>query len=108
MNAPDRDVRLAALLDELAAAIERRRLVVWSEIAEYPTPIPGCDADINHLIEVRSRITEELSTLDRLRAAHAAGAPVSAALASLLEGTITLEASTRRRLLDSLATLASA
>jgi len=48
---------------------ERDRLS--EEIGSYPTPIPRCDAQFNHLYEERSRIVRELERV----AALAAGNP---------------------------------
>lgn len=35
-----------------------------SEIATYPTPISGCDAQFNHLLADRQKVLEALRTLD--------------------------------------------
>lgn len=45
---------------ELAAA----RRLLDAEIRDYPTPISGCDAQFNHLLAERQRITEALAQLD--------------------------------------------
>ena len=45
---------------ELASA---QRLLV-QEIRSYPTPISGCDAQFNHLLAERQRVTEALGQLD--------------------------------------------
>jgi hypothetical protein len=42
---------------------EKRRLD--EEIRNYPTPIPRCDAQFNHLFEERERILRELAQLAR-------------------------------------------
>ena len=41
---------------------ERRR--IYEEIKNYPTPIAGCDAQFNHLLEKRDRIAHELNRLE--------------------------------------------
>ena len=41
---------------------EKRRLD--AEIRAYPTPIPRCDAQFNHLFERRAEIVRELERLD--------------------------------------------
>ncbi len=41
---------------------EKRRLD--AEIRAYPTPIPRCDAQFNHLFERREEIVRELERLD--------------------------------------------
>lgn len=35
-----------------------------SEISAYPTPISGCDAQFNHLLEQRSKIRNALHALE--------------------------------------------
>jgi hypothetical protein len=35
-----------------------------AEIAAYPSPISGCDAQFNHLLAERSKICQALSVLD--------------------------------------------
>jgi len=56
MAAPQR-VDRRRLLEE-----EKRRLD--AEIRAYPTPIPRCDAQFNHLFERRKEIVRELERLD--------------------------------------------
>ncbi|MFL4470394.1 hypothetical protein ACERZ8_11095 [Tateyamaria armeniaca] len=45
---------------ELATA---QRLLA-AEISAYPTPISGCDAQFNHLLAERVRISDALAQLD--------------------------------------------
>jgi glutamate/tyrosine decarboxylase-like PLP-dependent enzyme len=40
--------------------LEARRQALDAEIRAYPTPIPRCDAQFNHLFEERARIAREL------------------------------------------------
>jgi hypothetical protein len=47
----------------------RRRLLglmreVADEIRTYPTPVPACDAQFNHLLELRRMLPEELARLE--------------------------------------------
>ena len=56
MAAPQR-VDRRRLLEE-----EKRRLD--AEIRAYPTPIPRCDAQFNHLFERREEMVRELERLD--------------------------------------------
>lgn len=35
-----------------------------AEIANYPTPISGCDAQFNHLLASREKVRRTLQTLD--------------------------------------------
>jgi glutamate/tyrosine decarboxylase-like PLP-dependent enzyme len=46
-----------------AIRLEARRKVLDAEIHAYPTPIPRCDAQFNHLMEERERIVKELEAL---------------------------------------------
>ncbi len=54
-----------------ATPAERRRLLeeekrrLDDEIRAYPTPIPRCDAQFNHLFERRAEIARELERLAR-------------------------------------------
>ena len=45
------------------AALEARRKQLDDEIRSYPTPIPRCDAQFNHLFEERARVMRELAEL---------------------------------------------
>ncbi|MCH8238506.1 MAG: hypothetical protein IIB62_00370 [Proteobacteria bacterium] len=55
---------------ELKHRLEARRTALNVEIAAYPGPITGCDAQFNHLLELRSGINLELK---RLEEAHGDG-----------------------------------
>jgi hypothetical protein len=55
----------AAAIVHRRAALEARRRELDREIREYPTPIPRCDAQFNHLFEERERIARELEALAR-------------------------------------------
>ena len=46
-------------LSSLRSAIQNVR----AEISDYPTPISGCDAQFNHLISERQKISEAISSL---------------------------------------------
>lgn len=49
----------------LRADLERRRLELASEISGYPSPIAGCDAQFNALLEERNRVLQALRVLDK-------------------------------------------
>ena len=49
-----------ALAAELRAFLGRLRVTLDEEIRTYPTPIPRCDAQFNHLYAQRSRLAREL------------------------------------------------
>jgi hypothetical protein len=54
------------------ACLESERARVHAEIRAYPTPIPRCDAQFNHLIESRERLLHELARLDAARSSAVA------------------------------------
>jgi hypothetical protein len=63
------------LSDELEA--EKRRIA--DEIRAYPTPIPACDAQFNHLLAQRARLSQELIRLRHAReASRSSSDPVAA------------------------------
>jgi hypothetical protein len=47
--------------------LEERKQRLDAEIRSYPTPIPRCDAQFNHLFEERDRIARRLEELARSR-----------------------------------------
>jgi hypothetical protein len=49
---------------ELQRWLIHTRAVVAGEIRSYPTPIPRCDAQFNHLIEQREHLSKLLTDLD--------------------------------------------
>lgn len=51
---------LIAAKAELSAA----RRLIHAEITTYPTPISGCDAQFNHLLAERQKISAALRALD--------------------------------------------
>lgn len=54
--------------DPLSLAREALRLArsnVLAEIGSYPRPIAGCDAQFNHLLDLRRRLGLALAALDR-------------------------------------------
>jgi hypothetical protein len=55
---------LSATWEMVKACLESERERVHAEIRAYPTPIPRCDAQFNHLIETRERLFHELARLD--------------------------------------------
>ena len=63
---------LSTAWDRVKACLESERERVHAEIRSYPTPIPRCDAQFNHLIETRERLFQELARLDAARSSAAA------------------------------------
>ncbi len=55
---------VAECLTDAARALEAARTLIAAEIKAYPTPISGCDAQFNHLLAERGRITAALCALD--------------------------------------------
>ena len=50
------------------ATLERERDGIFEEIRRYPTPIPACDLQFNHLLGERARVARALAQLEtRLR-----------------------------------------
>jgi hypothetical protein len=56
------------LRNDIRARLQRCLDALNVEIASYPTPIPRCDAQFNHLYEQRSRLVQDLHGLDALGA----------------------------------------
>jgi len=56
--------RQSAAWDTIGAHLRREKDRVLDEIRAYPTPIPRCDAQFNHLIEKRERLFQDLARLD--------------------------------------------
>ena len=59
-------VKLASIWNEIVLHLEDRRRVLAAEIRDYPTPIPRCDAQFNHLYEQQSRLARELDRIGAL------------------------------------------
>lgn len=57
------DKCLASAQKHLIAA----KKLLASEIRSYPAPIAGCDAQFNHLLEQRSKVTAALAALDKIK-----------------------------------------
>lgn len=60
---------MSDLVAELRARLEAQRRRLDEEIRAYPTPIPRCDAQFNHLFDRRARIVAALEALVALDAA---------------------------------------
>ena len=59
MNAPYEDA-----LDEAIAKLRAARHLLLKEISSYPGPIAGCDAQFNHLLSDRTRISNAIRELE--------------------------------------------
>jgi hypothetical protein len=63
---------LASLCLELRVWLANVKRSRDEEIRTYPTPIPRCDAQFNHIYEQRARLAQLLDRLDAvLRGSHA-------------------------------------
>ena len=56
-------VKLASIWNEIVLHLEDRRRALAAEIRDYPTPIPRCDAQFNHLYEQQARLVRELDRI---------------------------------------------
>jgi hypothetical protein len=64
-----RQEHLAALRSLWKLALDdlhRRKHLLAEEIRSYPTPIPRCDAQFNHLYEQQARLARELDRIGAL------------------------------------------
>ncbi|MEM7443526.1 MAG: hypothetical protein AAF414_09385 [Pseudomonadota bacterium] len=50
-------------LGDAASKLERARELLMAEIADYPTPISGCDAQFNRLLSDRARVSNAIKAL---------------------------------------------
>ena len=57
---------LRRLWMEVRSDLLRAKRAIDDEIRNYPTPIPRCDAQFNHLHEQRGRLARELDRIDAL------------------------------------------
>lgn len=57
---------LTSLWKEIRDHLATRKQLIDEEIRSYPTPIPRCDAQFNHLYEQRARLFGELNRMDAL------------------------------------------
>ena len=64
--------RIKFLWSRIKRHLEEERHRIYREIRNYPPPIPACDAQFNHLLEQRRRISQELAELEQLSSQHLA------------------------------------
>jgi hypothetical protein len=57
---------LKSLWQEIRDHLKNRKQLIDKEIRSYPTPIPRCDAQFNHLYEQRTRLFRELNRMNAL------------------------------------------
>jgi len=58
--------KLESMWNEIKLHLEDRRRSLAAEIRNYPTPIPRCDAQFNHLYEQQARLARELDRIGAL------------------------------------------
>ena len=46
--------------------LQRLKSPIDRQIREYPTPIAGCDAQFNYLLDKRRRLARDLNRLDQI------------------------------------------
>lgn len=69
----------AFLWDKVREHLEDERYRISREMVQYPTPIPACDQDFNHLLAEREQVNEELARLEQYAArSHSAAEPLAA------------------------------
>ena len=61
-TAPD-SMKLESMRTEIRLHLEDRRRALVAEIRSYPTPIPRCDAQFNHLYEQQARLARDLDRI---------------------------------------------
>jgi len=58
--------KLESMWNEIRLHLEDRRRALAAEIRNYPTPIPRCDAQFNHLYEQQARLARDLDQIGAL------------------------------------------
>src|SRR5438552_7724505 len=98
-----------ALLDQQSAARETIRAYlrserdrIFEEIRAYPTPIPRCDAQFNHLIEKRERLVQELALLDAAATSSTVASDGTARIEAFIDSSDYLDDDSKLRLKSSL------
>jgi hypothetical protein len=86
---------------EARVALEAARKRTSAEIHDYPSPIAGCDAQFNYLLEQRTAIAAELERLAKLDEGRAASEQAKE-LDAFLGSSSYLDEETRRTLRASL------
>ena len=77
--------RIETLALELRRWVSGARAALAGEIRRYPTPIPRCDAQFNHLVDQRGRLSQLATDLDIALERPDGGAALRSLLARLPE-----------------------
>jgi hypothetical protein len=89
--------RVGALRDRIRAVLDAERQRIVAEIRSYPTPIPRCDQQFNHLIDKRERLFQELARLDATAGSSVAAQDRAAGLAAFIDACACLDADSKLR-----------
>jgi hypothetical protein len=90
--------RVGALRDRIRDLLARQRQQILEEIRAYPTPIPRCDDQFNHLIARRDLLAAELARLDAAVNSSAGASDGNARLLAYIESCAGLDAEHKLRL----------
>jgi len=89
--------RIGAIRDRIRALLEDERRRLNEQIRSYPTPIPRCDQQFNHLIARREGVCSEMARLDAA-GSRAAADDGGAWLDAFIAASACLEADAKLRL----------
>jgi hypothetical protein len=99
MTTDEHAQRVAATRDRIKALLERERQQLLDEIRAYPTPIPRCDQQFNHLIAQRDLLAQELARLDAAAGPNVPADQCGARLDAFIDSCGGLDADLKRRLI---------
>ena len=58
--------RVRLVWADIKVLLENEKRRIYDEIRSYPPPIAGCDQQYNHLLEERTRISQELNRMHEI------------------------------------------
>jgi hypothetical protein len=94
--------RVTATQECIRALLASERRQILEEIRNYPTPIPRCDQQFNHLIDRRELLVQELARLDAATGSSLAPSDRGARLDAFIDSCACLDAELKLRLQTSL------
>ena len=83
---------------EIRKHLEDARYRIIQEIGNYPTPIPACDQDYNHMLAQRERLNEELARLGEFEKRSAAAEYPGTLVEAFIRSSQCIDAAEKRRL----------
>jgi hypothetical protein len=86
----------------IKAFLEGERARIHEEIRAYPTPIPRCDEQFNHLIERRERLFQELVRLDTAARSNTVAGDGAARIEEFIDSSLYLDDDAKLRLKSAL------